>query len=189
MGMPQTSRRWTREEVLALPDDGNRYELLDGELMVSPSPKAIHQRAVWILNQRLYPYVNQHQLGEVGLAPSDLDFRSGQSLQPDLFVIEPSLPAPGRGPDWSDYGIPFLVIEVLSPSTAFNDRNKKRLKFQRVGVAEYWIVDTHARLIERWRPEDERPEILAERIEWQPRPDRPPLVIDLEEYFREVWRE
>ena len=117
MPMPETARRWTREAVLALPDDGNRYELLDGELLVSPSPQPTHQRAVWALNKRIHPYVDQHGLGEAGLAPSDLDLKSGQSLQPDLFVVEVAPPAPGQPPAWSDFGIPLLVVEVLSPST------------------------------------------------------------------------
>ena len=57
MGMPDVVKRWTREEVLALPDDGNRYELIDGELLVSLSPRALHQRAVWALYDRVHPYV------------------------------------------------------------------------------------------------------------------------------------
>jgi Uma2 family endonuclease len=188
MGMPNTAKRWTREEVLALPDDGNRYELLDGELLVSPSPKAIHQLALAELYKKLYPYVDQHRLGQALFSPADLDFRSGQLLQPDLFVVEFSTPR-GQVPEWEHVGIPFLIVEILSPSTAWYDRNKKRVRFQRSGVAEYWILDPHARLIERWRPEDRRPEVLAERIEWQPRQEVPPLAIDLEEFFRAVWRE
>ena len=187
MRMPDTARRWTREEVLALPDDGNRYELLDGELLVTPSPSVTHQRAVWALYKRMYPFVDRHGLGEAGLAPSDLDLRTGQSLQPDLFVVSASSPA--RAPEWSDFGIPLLVVEVLSPSTAFSDRNRKRTRYQESGVAEYWIVDTDARLVERWRPDDDRPEILTDRLEWWPDPKLSPLVIDLPAYFREVWRE
>ncbi len=185
MPMPDTARRWTREEVLALPDDGNRYELLDGALLVSPSPAPRHQMAVWSLYDRIQPYVERNGFGRTGLAPADLDLRSGQSLQPDLFVVSP-LP-PGERLTWSDFGIPLLAVEVLSPSTAYHDRHRKRRRFQQSGIAEYWIVDTDARLIERWRPQDDRPEILAERIEWQPDYGLPPLAIDLEAYFKEVW--
>src|SRR3990170_3555458 len=186
MGMPDLAKRWTREEVLALPDDGNRYELLDGELLVTPSPRVIHQTAVLALYDRIQPYVRQHRLGRTCLSPADLDFRSGQLLQPDLFVYAGSL----RGPlEWSDIGIPLLVAEVLSPSTALNDRNRKRRRYQESGVGEYWIVDTDARLIERWRPNHERPEIVTERIEWHPAEPVLPLVIDLADYFSEVWGE
>src|ERR1051326_8464311 len=86
MGMPEAVRHWTREEVLALPDDGNRYELVNGELLGTPGPRAIHQRAVLALYRRIHPYVEGHQLGEVMLSPADLDLKRGQSLQPDLFV-------------------------------------------------------------------------------------------------------
>jgi Uma2 family endonuclease len=187
MVMPDVVKRWTREEVLALPDDGNRYELIDGELLVSPSPRALHQLAVWALYDRIRPYVGEHRIGLTGLAPSDLDLESGQSVQPDLFVV--SL-REGRQPtDWPEFGIPLLVAEVLSPSTALADRTKKRRGYQRSRVGEYWIVDVDARVIERWRPDDERPEILAEQIEWQPNPAVAPLAIDLVDYFRDVWGE
>lgn len=184
MGMPAVARRWTREEVLALPDDRNRYELLDGELLVSPSPTPRHQRAVLALYNRIHPYVAQYGLGWTCLAPADLDFHSGQLLQPDLFVVRPR-----KGPElreWSEAGIPRLIVEVLSPGTALADRNKKRRLYQSSGVEEYWIVDCDARLIERWRPEDERPEIVTDELRWQPGADLPALAIPLDDYFREV---
>jgi Uma2 family endonuclease len=187
MLMPDVARRWTRQEVLDLPDDGNRYELLNGALLVTPSPSPIHQLALFALNDRIRPYVQRHWLGIAGWSPADLDLRSGQLLQPDLFVVSP--PPRGKPLAWSDFGIPILVVEVLSPSTALNDRNRKRVRYQQSGVGEYWIVDLDARLIERWRPEDERPEILVARIAWHPSPKLPPLEIDLAEYFREVWGE
>lgn len=188
MGMPDAVRRWTREEVLALPDDGNRYELIDGELLVSPSPRVLHQLAVWALYDRVSPYVRQHRLGVTGLAPVDLDLQSGQWVQPDLFVA-------GRRPDgrapmaWPEFGVPLFVAEVLSPSTARYDRITKRRRYQRSGVGQYWIIDVDARAVERWCPGDDRPEIVADRITWSP-PDAPePLMIELVEYFREVWNE
>jgi Uma2 family endonuclease len=185
--MPISTKPWTRDAVLALPGDGNRYELLDGELLVSPSPVAIHQRAVLALYDRIGPYVRERRLGWSGLSPADLDLNSGQLLQPDLFVLPLRN---GREPlDWSEAGIPILVAEVLSPSTALYDRNRKRSRYQATGVAEYWIVDTDARLIERWQPDDERPEILSERIEWRPDAGIASLIIELVKYFHEVWGE
>ncbi len=89
--------------------------------------------------------------------------------------------------DWRDITELRLVIEVLSPSTARYDRHLKRRRYQRARVSEYWIVDLDARLIERWRPDDQRPEILAERIVWQPDPEQPVhLDIDVEAFFAEV---
>jgi Uma2 family endonuclease len=188
MVMPDTLRVWTREEVLALPDDGNRYELIDGELLVSPSPRGIHQRAVLKLYARVEPFVRTHRIGVTMLAPADLDLRSGHLVQPDLYVV-PMRPD-GREPiEWPEYDIPFLIAEVTSPSTARYDRITKRQRFQRSGVAEYWIVDADARVVDRWTPSDTRPEVLNERLSWRPGGVSAPLVIDLIAYFREVWGE
>ena len=187
MSMPDIARSWTREDLLLLPEDGNRYELLDGQLLVTPSPAWSHQYAVVGLLTRIEPYVRRHRLGGTCVAPADLDFKSGQLLQPDLFVVALF---EGRQPlHWSEAGIPLLIVEVVSPSSALSDRNRKRRKYQTAGVGEYWIVDPDARLIERWTPEDQRPEILTDRIEWQPDAALPALAIELPDYFREVWGE
>ena len=73
--------------------------------------------------------------------------------------------------------------------TARYDRRQKRPMFQSEGVPEFWIVDIDARIVERWRPTDERPEVLTERLSWQPLPEHPPLLIDLNAYFADVWEE
>ncbi len=184
MGMPELVERWTREQVLALPDDGNRYELVDGELLVSPSPRILHQRGVRTLFRAIDAHVECHRLGEVLSSPSDLDLRDGQLVQPDLFVV--GHPPGERPSEWSEVGIPILVAEVLSPSTARYDRTLKRKLYQRTGVPEYWIVDLDARLVERWRPDDERPEILTEELSWNPAGSAQPLVLHLTELFAEV---
>jgi len=187
MVMPDVLRRWTRDEVLALPEDGNRYELLDGVLLVSPSPRGPHQRAVAELYRRVDPYVRQHRVGYTCFSPADLDFGTGDVVQPDLFV---SRLIDGREPvEWREFGVPILVVEVLSPSTARHDRVTKRSFFQRRQVTDYWIVDIDARLVEHWRPGEERPAVLDRRLEWRPDRRLPPLVVDLVEYFREVWAE
>ena len=88
MGMPDVVRHWTREEVLALPEDGKRHELVDGELMVSPSPGFLHQLFVKRLASLLDEYVRYHGLGEAFGLPGDLDLGSGQVVQPDIFVLD-----------------------------------------------------------------------------------------------------
>ncbi len=186
MGMPQRAREWTRDEVLALPDDGNRYELIDGELLVSPSPSHVHQRAVGGLFARLRPFVGRHAIGEALFAPADLDLNSQQLSQPDLFVVSRLASDPPYS-DWSETGVPLLAVEVLSPASARHDRITKRLRYQRSGIAEYWIVDLDARLIERWTPQDLRPEILNEMLAWHPEGASEPLVVSLPEFFHEVW--
>ncbi len=184
MVMPDTGRRWTREMVLALPDDGNRYELFDGELLVTPAPNGLHQLAVSRLWEALLSFVRLHRLGEILTSPADLHLGGDQLSQPDLFVI-PSLPANRRV--WAGFPNPILVIEILSPGTARFDRIVKRRRFQRANIPEYWVVDLDARAIERWRPLDERPEILDDQLLWKPDGASTALAIDLPEYFGGVW--
>lgn len=185
MVMPQMERVWTRDEVLALPEDGKRYELIDGELLVSPAPTWPHQWAVSALHSRLKAYVREHRIGVAMFSPADLDLKSGQVSQPDVFVV--SIRSDGRIPQaWDECDVPILIAEVLSPSTARYDRITKRVRYQRSGVGEYWIVDTDAQAIERWTPTDTRPEILDERISWHPSGASAPLVIELAEYFSDA---
>jgi Uma2 family endonuclease len=184
MGMPQQATRWTAEMVRALPDDGNRYEVVDGELLVTPAPSRPHQRGVGWLFAQLMPYVDRHGLGEVLPSPADIELDAQGLIQPDLFVeglVEGRLP--GR---WNAGAPLLLVIEVLSPSTARADRTVKRRRYQRARIPEYWIVDPDARVIERWRPDDDRPEILAETITWRPDPAAETLVIDLAVLFARI---
>ena len=183
MVMPATTR-WTADMVRALPDDGKRYEVIDGELFVTPSPVLLHQRAAFALGMLLSGYVKAHAVGDVLLAPADLLSAKHVMVQPDVFVVPL---VEGRKPvTWEETARPLLVVEILSPSTARADRHVKRRLYQRERVPEYWIVDVDGRLIERWRPEDERPEILAEQLEWRPEPANPPLIIDLPAYFLDV---
>jgi Uma2 family endonuclease len=184
MGMPQAARDWTVQRVLALPDDGNRYEVVDGELLVTPSPTFYHQDTVLALVWRLKPFVSASGAGYLSISPADLELDERTLVQPDLFVFE--LPGGRRPERWKDITTILLAIEVLSPSTARADRHVKRRRYQLHGIAEYWIVDLDSRLVERWRPEDERPEILHETILWEPGVVRPGLTIDLQELFREV---
>ena len=87
MGMPSSAPVWTREMVWALPDDGNRYELFDGELLVTPAPRARHQDLLLALVRRLDPYVRNDRLGHLGVSPADLALEGGQVAQPDIYVV------------------------------------------------------------------------------------------------------
>lgn len=176
--------RWTVEMVRGLPDDGNRHEVVDGELFVTPAPTWEHQAASRKLFLRLHGYLAPRAIGEAILAPAEVEFANDRMVEPDLFVV----PRIGdRAPrNWEEAGRLLLAVEVLSPSTARADRQVKRRLYQRQRVPEYWIVDVDARLIERWRPDDERPEILTGCLAWQPDLTHPPLEIDLGAYFAEV---
>ncbi len=175
-----STKHWTAEDARTLADDGKRYEVIDGELFVTPAPVPRHQRLVGEFFLRLAHYLAAQPVGEVLLSPADIQLAGDTLVQPDLFVV-PLGSEPVQS--WKEIGRLLLAIEVLSPSTAHTDRTVKRRRYQRAGIPEYWIVDADARLVERWRPQDERPEILTEQLEWCPDPSRPPLVIALPELF------
>jgi Uma2 family endonuclease len=184
MGMPAPQREWTAEMARSLPEDGKRYEVLDGALLVSPAPSWTHQSVLKRLLLILEPYVREHSIGWTMMAPADIEFAPNRLLQPDLFVV-PDL-GTGEPGSWQQVQRLLLVVEGLSPSSARNDRLKKRPAYQQEGVPEYWILDIDARLVERWRPDDARPEILVDTVEWQPSRDIPPLQIDLAQVFGPV---
>ena len=200
MDMATIRKRWTADEVRALPDDGRRYELIDGVLIVNgaeipsgdladatpdvtPSPSLGHQRVAGALYRALRPYLDEHRLGELLFAPADIALSADGPIQPDLFVLPLVDGRPAR--DWEEAARLLLAVEILSPSSTRTDRIRKRRLYQRAGVPEYWIVDTDARLIERWRPGDDRPELLDETIVWRPDPATPALTIELGTLFPE----
>jgi Uma2 family endonuclease len=170
--------------VRAIPQDGNRYEVVAGELFVTPAPSFDHQEAVAVLLGRLRPYVRHAGLGHATLSPADIEFDAETLVQPDVFVVP--LVAGRRPAGWPDVHSLLLAVEILSPTTARADRAVKRGLYQRVGVPEYWIFDLEAQLVERWRPGDDRPEILTDTLVWRPDPAGDPLTIDLAAFFTEV---
>jgi len=188
MGMPETAERLTAAMVRALPDDRNRYEVIEGELFVTPAPSWPHQWVVGGLFRHLANYLHGQSWGEVVMSPADISFHEDMLVQPNLFVV-PIGPDRRRPRQWADIRALLLVVEVLSPSTARADRQVKRRLYQREGVGEYWVVDPDARVVERWRPEDDRPEIVTGTLTWQPEPSAPPFELDLAEFFDDVLRE
>jgi len=167
-----------------LPDDGNRYECIDGVLLVTPSPVWSHQDLALAFAERLSPWVKARGVGRALVAPADVRLAPAALVQPDVFVTAPR--ADGSPAQEKDPDLRFLLaIEVLSPSSARHDRTIKRAFYQRAGV-EYWIVNPDARVVERWLPDDERPEIITESIVWQPAGASDALVIDLVALFRDA---
>lgn len=190
MAMPAVERRWTARQVRQLiaesPLATPRYELVDGELLVTPSPSWTHQTAVSRMLIALHEYLDRQRVGEASTSPFDVELAPESVVQPDVFVV-PAHEArrlltemPGREL--------LVAVEVLSPSSSRHDRVTKRPHYQQ-HVPEYWIVDLDARLAERWRPGDERPEILTETLDWHPNGATEPFRLDLMRYFAEVFDE
>jgi Uma2 family endonuclease len=185
MGMPLAVPRYTAEEVRRFPDDRLRYEVIRGELFVTPAPGTPHQRAVRELCSALQAYVAGHRLGEALPAPFEVEFTEDSAVQPDVLV---TLEPPGVHLTATRlYGPPALLVEAVSYSSKRTDRLQKRQLYQEEGVPEYWIVDTDARHVERWRRNDSSPEIVTRALTWQPVASVPPLSIDLESLFQVVW--
>ena len=184
MGMPAASQPyWTASMVRELPDDGKRYECIDGELLVTPSPGNPHQWVVGELYQLLAPYVRGAGVGLAQISPLDVELDDGMIVQPDILAYRPSpLIAQGRIPG-RDL---ILTVEVLSPSTKHRDRGLKRDFYARIGVAEYWIVDPAVRQIERWRSGATTAEREDGNLVWQPAGAAKPFTIDLPAFFDDV---
>lgn len=136
---------WTYEKYRELPDDGNRYEVLDGKLYVTPAPSSYHQKVSRRIQFLFYELERAGQ-GEVYNAPVDLIVSGAQPAQPDLVYLtnEQLKFLTRRGIE----GPPALVVEILSPSTARTDRIDKLKLYQKVGVRHYLLVDVHAHTIE-----------------------------------------
>lgn len=181
MGMPAPLDFYTREMVLALPEDGNRYETVWGELLVTPSPRMRHQVILMRLVELLAPYLRREPIGLLLASPADISWGPDILVQPDLFVIS-SEQAAAR--DWSEVTKLALVVEVLSPSSARADRFTKRRLYQAQGVGTYWVVDADAGTVEVWTPEAAFPVIEPERVTWSPTGSSAPLVVELAELFR-----
>lgn len=183
MSMPASlDRYYTRDEVLAFPDDGNRYELVYGELLVSPSPALPHQRVLRRLLMALCPFVDRNALGEVLFSPADISWgrRDDILVQPDLFIVGTSQKGATRWETLSDF--PFFV-EILSPSTSRYDRFTKRRLYQEMQVPLYWILDIQRRRAEIWTPEQTLPEYEEHQLTWHPAGASEALTLDLAELF------
>ena len=184
MAMPILSQDdWTIAKLHALPDDGNRYEIIDGVLHVTPSPAAGHQWVLMKLYDEIAPYARP--LGITILwSPADIQYSERTVVQPDLFAFRNPTDAAPR--TWADVHPLLLVVEVVSPSSRRRDRVIKRRLFQAQGVPEYWVLDASHGQIERWRPGSTVAEVLTTSLSWQPLATHAPLSVDLVAFFTRV---
>ena len=144
VGPPQG--RWTYADYAALPDDGNRYEIIAGVLYMTPAPGTGHQSVSARLVTFLVTHVEFAGLGRVFAAPVDVELAPDTVVQPDIVVVLSAnlhRITPSR-----IIGAPDLVVEILSPGTAGYDRREKQDAYARSGVGEYWIVDPGAQTVE-----------------------------------------
>lgn len=138
--------RWTYDDYAAFPEDGHRYELVNGVLYMSPSPSWFHQEVVGAFYRYLYAHVKSEDLGGVLVAPIDVELAPNTVFQPDVVVLLKANRKKLR--DRHIVGAPDLVVEVVSPGTETHDRHRKLDAYIRAGVSEYWIADPEARTVE-----------------------------------------
>jgi len=145
MAITKPAGTWTYEDLFSLPDDGRRYEIIEGELYEMPAPSWAHASVIANLISALVPLVVMLG-GRWRTAPLDVFFKGADLVQPDIIVLLPDSQAhpTERGVE----GPPDLLVEVLSPSNRSRDLLTKRALYARAGVREYWLVDPEARTIE-----------------------------------------
>jgi Uma2 family endonuclease len=145
MAITKPAGTWTYEDLFSLPDNGRRYEVIEGELYEKPAPSWDHAVTIMNLILMLAPVV-QALGGRVLTAPLDVFFEGADPVQPDIVVLLPESAASGAGRGVE--GAPDLLIEVLSPSNRGHDVLTKRALYARAGVREHWIVDPESRVVE-----------------------------------------
>ena len=191
MAMPALQgRRWSLREVRQLIADAPlatpRYELVEGELLVTPSPNFPHQGAVARLLVLLDAYARNNLVGVASTSPFDVELEPESLVQPDVFVT--STQEARRLLTQMTARELLLAVEVISASSARYDRVTKRALYQR-HVSEYWVIDLNARLVERWKRDDDRPEIIVDTLIWHPEGAPEPFVLELAGYFADVYLE
>ena len=175
----RVQKRWTLEELYSLPDDGNKYELIHGELFVTPAPTVSHETILARLTRILDPYVEANGLGYVFRPRAAIRYGDDTEVEPDLMVRQPP-EDPGAG--WASRPMPILVAETSSDSTRRRDRVHKRTLYAELGIPEYWIVDGADRTVRIVRP-GYADVVATESMSWHPIGANAPLEIALADIF------
>jgi Uma2 family endonuclease len=178
MHMATVTKQWTLDEVHSLPDDGNKYELVRGELFVTPPPTDPHETIAARLTRLLDRYVEEQGLGFVYRPRAVMRF-DGSEVEPDLMVRQPQ---PHEDASWDEAPTPILIVEILSASTRRRDQVQKRSLYMDAGVAEYWMVDPERRTLTVVRPGREDA-MSREEMSWSPTGASTPLAFALIQVF------
>ena len=186
MAMSAARADWTVDMLDALPDDGQRYELIDGIVHVSPAPGLSHQLVAGHVYYLLKRYLRDSMVGRALISPSDVrrGDRTRNRVQPDAFVARL---VDGKLPPY-----PFamadilLAVEVPSPNDPLYDYQTKRTLYLTNGIPEYWVLNAEARNLSRWRGAADPGEVLSSRLEWQPAGMPDPFILDLPRFFDEA---
>ncbi|MEM1096544.1 MAG: Uma2 family endonuclease [Bacteroidota bacterium] len=180
-----TPIRLTYEDYCVLPEDGKRYEIIDGDLFMSPAPSFWHQRYLVRILTSISTYLELHPIGEAVVAPLDVILDDENIVQPDLVFISQAKAhlIAKRGLE----GAPDLIVEVLSPSNRRRDEVVKRALYEKHGVEEYWMVDSEADTVRIYRLTDdgyvEAVVLTAEAGDVLTSPMLPGFALPLEKLF------
>jgi Uma2 family endonuclease len=172
------AKRWTLDELHRLPDDGNKYELVHGNLFVTPPPDVQHELILAKVARILDAYVAEHGLGYV-YRPRSVIRALRSEVEPDLMV---RLPHPRKDRRWERQPVPVLVVECISPSTRRRDHEQKRSFYMEIGVPDYWIIDPGTASITVVRA-DGSETMSTDRVNWHPAGASRPLVVEVAELF------
>ncbi len=178
--MPLAHDYYTADMVRAMPNDGKRYEVVWGELLVTPAPRWNHQRIAGRLFRWLADACDEIGGLEALYAPADVTWSDDTLVQPDVFVVPTGLTTEKDPPEAPRLR---LVVEVLSESTSRRDRFTKRVLYQRQGIETIWLLDPERRVVEVWTPGATLPVVETERLSWQPAGVARPFVIELTRLF------
>jgi Uma2 family endonuclease len=174
---PRLKSKLDYDDLAHAPEDGKQYELLDGELFVTPAPNPYHQRASKRLQRQLERYFEDRGLGEVFDAPLDVILTPRDVVEPDVMVVTDARQISRRGIE----GPPAIVVEILSPSTANRDRTVKAKRYEATGVPHYWVLDLEAQRLDCYRLTDQQYVLVVTATPDQlfHHPDWPDLRIDV----------
>ena len=180
MAMALPAQKWTLAEMHSLPDDGNKYELVSGVLLVTPAPSPGHERIANAVADCLKPYVDRERLGEI-FRPRAVFRLEGSETEPDV-MVRPRAP---RDADWEEMPRPILLVEVISPTSRRHDLSTKRSWYVDAGVPTYWVFDGERRVVHVIQA-GAAEAIVSDRLTWHPEGADEPLVVDVPSLFRDA---